>query len=241
MAVRRHHPGTQKQRAETLRGGRESRCAAGMTIRIGLADDHPLILDALEHLFTAESDIRVVTRSRTGGEALEAVRQHRPDVLVLDFRMPGMEGIALLRALGQGQGATTVTLYTATMTKTELLEAVRLGVRGVVLKEMPPRLLVECVRAVHAGKYWLEKNVTTEALETVLSQQAGARRLGGLLTDREIDITRAVSGGLRNKAIADRLNISEGTVKVHLHNIYDKLGLQGRHALATYAREHELI
>ena len=80
------------------------------------------------------------------------------------------------------------------------------------------RLLVECIRAVHAGKYWLEKNVTTQALETVLRQQAGARRLGDLLTDREIEITCAVANGLRNKAIADRLNISEGTVKVHLHN-----------------------
>ena len=154
-----------------------------MAMRLVLADDHPLILDGLEDLFSSESDVAVVARCRTSTEALDAVHKHRPDVLVLDFRMPGMAPIELLRAIGQAKLPTAVTLYTAALSKTEMIEAVRLGVRGVVLKEMPPRLLVECIRAVHAGKYWPEKNVTTQALETVLRQQAGARRLGDLLTD----------------------------------------------------------
>ena len=212
-----------------------------MPIRIVLADDHPVVLAGLGDLFSAEPDISVVDRCRTSDEALEAVRKHRPDVLVLDFLMPGMSPQDLLRAIAQAQLPTALTIYTAALNKSEMLEAVRLGVRGVVLKEMPPRLLVECVRAVHAGKYWLEKNVTTQALETVLRQQARARRVGDLLTDREIEIASAVATGLRNKAIANRLNISEGTVKVHLHNIYQKLELDGRHALAIYAREHGLL
>jgi DNA-binding NarL/FixJ family response regulator len=212
-----------------------------MTIRLVLADDHPLILTGLEELLSSEPDIMVVARCRTGNEALDAVRRQRPDVLVLDFRMPGMPAMDLLRALAQASLPTAVTLYTATLSKTEMLEAVRLGVRGVVLKEMPPRLLVECIRAVHAGNYWLEKNVTTRALETMLRHQAGARRLGDLLTQREIEIACAVANGLRNKAIADQLDIMEGTVKVHLHNIYQKLEVDGRHALATYARENGLV
>ena len=212
-----------------------------MAIRIVLADDHPVVLAGLEELFAAEPDIRVVGRCRTSDEALDAVGKHRPDVLVLDFRMPGMSPRDLLRAIAQAKLPTALTIYTAAINKSEMLEAVRLGVRGIVLKEMPPRLLVECVRAVHAGQYWLEKNVTTQALATVLRQQAGARRVGDLLTDREIEIACAVATGLRNRAIADRLNISEGTVKVHLHNIYQKLELDGRHALATYAREHGLV
>jgi DNA-binding NarL/FixJ family response regulator len=122
-----------------------------------------------------------------------------------------------------------------------MLEAIRLGVRGIVLKEMPPRLLVECVRAVHAGKHWLEKNIANRAIETMLRREAGARDLEGLLTDREIEITCAVANGLRNKVIADRLNISEGTVKVHLHNIYQKLELDGRLALTVYARTKGLV
>ena len=212
-----------------------------MPIRIVLADDHPVVLAGLGDLFSAEPDISVVDRCRTSDEALDAVRKHRPDVLVLDFLMPGMSPQDLLRAIAQAKLPTALTIYTAALNKSEMLEAVRLGVRGVVLKEMPPRLLVECVRAVHAGKYWLEKNVTTQALETVLRQQARARRVGDLLTDREIEIASAVATGLRNKAIANRLNISEGTVKVHLHNIYQKLELDGRHALAIYAREHGLL
>src|SRR5262245_8295588 len=208
-----------------------------MTISIVLADDHPLILDGLDDLFASEPDMSVVARCRTGNEALDAVGKHRPSVLVLDFRMPGLGTFDLLRAIAAAKIPTALTLYTAALNKTEMLEAVRLGVRGVVLKEMPPRLLVECVRAVHAGKYWLEKNITTEALETMLRHQAGARRVGDLLTDREIEIVCAVAKGLRNKAIADKLNISEGTVKVHLHNIYQKLELDGRHAVAVYARD----
>jgi DNA-binding NarL/FixJ family response regulator len=212
-----------------------------MSIRIVLADDHPVVLSGLDELFSLEPDIEVVARCRTSDEALDAVRKHRPDVLVLDFRMPGMSTGELLRAIAQAKLPAALAVYTAAINKAELLEAVRLGVRGVVLKEMPPRLLVECVRAVHAGKYWLEKNVTAQALETVLRQQAGARRVGDLLTEREVDIACAVAAGLRNKVIADRLNISEGTVKVHLHNIYRKLEIDGRHALATYAREHGLV
>jgi DNA-binding NarL/FixJ family response regulator len=210
-------------------------------IRIVIADDHPVVLSGLDDLFSAEPDISVLARCRTSDEALDAVLTHRPDVLVLDFRMPGMSPRDLLRAIAQAKLSTSLAIYTAGINKEEMVESVRLGVRGVVLKEMPPRLLVECVRAVHAGKYWLEKNVTAEALETVLRQQAGARRMGDLLTEREVEITCAVATGLRNKAIADRLNISEGTVKVHLHNIYQKLELDGRHALANYAREHGLV
>lgn len=212
-----------------------------MPIRIVLADDHPVVLSGLQDLFSMEPDISVVARCRTSDEAFDAVGKHRPDVLVLDFRMPGMSPGDLLRAIAQAKLPTALAIYTAGIDKSELLEAVRLGVRGVVLKEMPPRLLIECVRAVHAGKYWLEKNVTTQALETVLRQQAGARRVGDLLTEREVEIACAVAAGLRNKVIAGRLNISEGTVKVHLHNIYRKLELDGRHALATYARDHGLV
>jgi DNA-binding NarL/FixJ family response regulator len=212
-----------------------------MTIKLVLADDHPLILDGLDDLFAAEPDFSVLARCRTGTDALEAVRKHQPDVLVLDFRMPGLAALDLLRVIAAAKIPTALTFYTAAINKTEMLEAVRLGVRGVVLKEMPPRLLVECVRTVHAGKYWLEKNVATEALETMLRHQAGARRVGELLTDREIDVVCAVATGLRNKTIADKLNISEGTVKVHLHKIYQKLELDGRHALALYARDQGLI
>jgi two-component system, NarL family, nitrate/nitrite response regulator NarL len=173
---------------------------------------------------------------------LQAVRKHRPDVLVLDLRMPGPEGgLGVLRVLSEDEKPTITVLYTASLDQDQMLEAIRLGVRGVVLKEMPPRLLVECIYAVHAGKHVLEKNVATQAIQTMLRRQAGARDVEGLLTDREIEIACAVANGLRNKAIAARLNISEGTVKVHLHNIYQKLELDGRLSLSIYARSKGLV
>jgi DNA-binding NarL/FixJ family response regulator len=212
-----------------------------MPIRLVVADDHPLILDGLRDLFTAEKDLPVVALCHTAEEALQAVRKHRPDVLVLDLRMPGLGGMGILRAMSEDEKPTVTVLYTAVLDQAEMLEAIRFGVRGVVLKEMPPRLLVECVRAVAAGKHWLEKNVANRAIETMLRREAGARDLKGLLTDREIAITCAVANGLRNKAIGDRLHISEGTVKVHLHNIYQKLELDGRLALTVYARTKGLV
>ena len=110
-----------------------------------------------------------------------------------------------------------------------------------VLKEMAPRLLVQCVRKVHAGEQWLEKRSVSLALERLLKREAAARKIAGLLTPREIEILRMVADGLRNKEIADRLYISEGTIKVHLHSIYEKLKVNSRLQLARYARDKGLV
>ncbi len=121
-----------------------------------------------------------------------------------------------------------------------MVEAVRLGVKGVVLKEMAPQMLVECVRKVAAGEQWIERRSLTLALDRMLRREAGFREVSAVLTPREIEIVRLAAQGLRNQAIADRLHISEGTVKVHLHIIYDKLGLNGRLALLRYAEDRGL-
>ncbi len=132
-------------------------------------------------------------------------------------------------------------VLTAALDEDQALEAIRLGVSGVVLKEMAPRLLVQCVHKVHAGEQWLEKRSVSLALEKLLKRQAAGRQIAELLTPREIEIVRLVSDGLRNKEIADRLYISEGTIKVHLHSIYEKLKVKSRLQLACYAREKGLV
>jgi DNA-binding NarL/FixJ family response regulator len=204
-----------------------------------LADDHPIVLDGLERLFVAQGDFAIVARCRDGAEALQAVRQHRPDVLVLDIRMPEPDGLAVLRQL---EGLPTrIVLLTAELDEDDVLEAVRLGVRGVVLKEMAPQMLVDCVRKVAAGEQWIERRSLTRALDRMLRREAGLREVTSVLTPREIEIVRLVAEGLRNQAIGERLHISEGTVKVHLHNIYEKLGIDGRVALTHYAREKGLL
>jgi DNA-binding NarL/FixJ family response regulator len=192
-------------------------------------------------LFRSEPDFQVLARCVNGREALQAVRQHRPDILILDIRMPGMDGLAVLRQLREENLPTRVVILTVSLGEDELMVLVRLGVRGVVLKEMAPQLLVQCVRKVHAGEQWLEKRSFGRAMEKMLSREAGMREVAEALTPREIEIVRMVAAGLRNKEIGDGLSISEGTVKIHLHHIYEKLRLEGRLELALYAQTKGLL
>jgi len=136
---------------------------------------------------------------------------------------------------------TRVVLLVASLEDEEMLEASRLGVRGVVLKEMTPRLLVQCIRKVHAGEPWLERRTAARAFETLLRREAGAREISKVLTAREIEVARLASMGLRNKAIGDRMSISEGTVKTHLHNIYEKVHVQSRAELVLYCNEKGIV
>jgi DNA-binding NarL/FixJ family response regulator len=210
-------------------------------ISLVLADDHPIVLEGLVQLFRLEPDFRVVARCTNGDETLAAVRRHRPDILVLDVRMPGKDGLAILGEITREGLPTRVVLLTAALDENGVVEAVRLGAWGLVLKEMAPETLVRCVREVHGGERWLDNRSVVRALERIARREAGAARVAGVVTPRELEIIRMIAGGLRNKEIAARLSISEGTVKIHLHNIYEKLQLDGRLALLLYAREHALV
>jgi DNA-binding NarL/FixJ family response regulator len=213
-----------------------------MPIKLVLADDHRIILDGLAGLFSQESDCTVLACCTTGDEALQAVRRHRPDILILDLRMPGKDGFAVLRDLQKGRFPIKVVVLTADLDENEVLEAIRLGVRGVVLKEMATQQLLQCVRKVYRGGDWLEKNSVKRALEGLLQQEArGVRQDSTLLTAREKELVRLVAQGLRNKEVARELSISEGTVKIHLHNIYEKLSVKGRMELAMFAKNKGLI
>jgi DNA-binding NarL/FixJ family response regulator len=211
-----------------------------MPIRLVLADDHPIVLDGLEQLFDLEEDFRVVARCRDGEEALTALREHQPDILVLDIRMPGRDGLEVLRAIREEQLPSRVVLLTAALQEDQLVEALRLGVGGVVLKEMAPQLLVDAVREIHTGGRWLDKSSVNRALDRLLQRDAESREAAPALTPREREIVRMVTRGLRNRAIAAQLFITEGTVKIHLHNIYQKLDVNGRLELAVYAQSKGL-
>lgn len=212
-----------------------------MVVNLVLADDHQIVLEGLVQLFRLEPDFRVLARCTTGEDTLEAVRRYRPDVLVLDVRMPGKDGLAILREITGEKLPTRVVLLTAALDEEGVVEAVRLGAWGLVLKEMAPQTLVQCVREVHAGQRRLDNRSVVRALEKISRREAGVHRLAALLTPRELEIIGMVATGLRNKEIASRLSISEGTVKIHLHNIYEKLEVDGRMALLLYAQEHGLV
>lgn len=206
-------------------------------IRLVLADDHPIVLDGLEQLFRLEDDIEVVAQCRDGAAALAAVESLRPDVLLLDVRLPRLDGITVLRTLGGTATRTRVVLLTAEIDDEQLVAAIDLGARGVVLKETAPALVVEAVRAVAAGELWLERGLGSRALKRILVRDAGRRDAARSLTPRELEIVQLVAEGLRNRAVAERLCITEGTVKIHLHRIFEKLGVSGRLELALWARE----
>jgi DNA-binding NarL/FixJ family response regulator len=214
---------------------------AEMPITVVTADDHPLLLDAMENLFRLQKDIKVVARCLDGNEAVKAVRRYKPDILVLDIRMPRKDGLGVLREMKKENLPTRVVVLTATLEEEELAEAIRLGVRGLVLKELAPKLIVQCIRKVHAGELWLEKHSVSSALEKLLKREAGRNEAVRVLTSREIEIVKHAAAGLRNREIAKKLFISEGTIKVHLHTIYEKLGIRSRLELSLYARDKGLV
>jgi two-component system, NarL family, nitrate/nitrite response regulator NarL len=212
-----------------------------VSIRLVLADDHPIVLDGLETLFRLEPDFEVAARCVSGEETVVAVRRHRPDVLVLDIHMPRKDGLAVLRDLQHDKLPTKVVLLAAVLEEEEVLEALRLGVRGMVLKELAPQMVVQCVRKVHAGEQWLEKHAVSRVVDSLLRREAGEREAANVLTPREIEMVGMVARGLRNKEMSKRLAISEGTVKIHLHHIYRKLKVENRVELILYAQSKRLV
>jgi DNA-binding NarL/FixJ family response regulator len=212
-----------------------------VSIRLVLADDHPIVLDGLETLFRLEPDFEIAARCVNGEETLVAVRLHRPDVLVLDIHMPRKDGIAVVRELQRDKLPTKVVLLAAVLEEEEVLEALRLGVRGMVLKELAPQMVVQCVRKVHAGEQWLEKHAFSRVVDSLLRREAGEKEAANVLTPREIEMVGMVARGLRNKEMSERLAISEGTVKIHLHHIYRKLKVENRVELILYAQSKRLV
>ena len=208
---------------------------------MALADDQPLLLDGVEQLLGAEIDLEVVASCGTAREALHAVEELQPDVLILGLNLGDLKGAWVLERLHGLDVPTRVVVFAADDEQEETVEAVRLGARGVVRKEMEPRHLIDCVREVHAGRVWIDRNSAARGLLGMLRKEAGRLEATGLLTARELEIVRLVAEGLRNREIGARLFISEGTVKVHLHNVYEKLAVDSRVALVRLAQKRGWI
>ena len=212
-----------------------------MTVRLVLADDHPLILDGLERLFGGREGFEIKARCANGQETLAAVARLRPEVLILNLHMPDMDGISVARALKQEGIPTRVVILAGSLDEREALECLRLGVAGIVLKDMAPSLVLRCVQKVAAGDVWVEKRSFSQAMEHLLRREAGAQRMAGKLSVRELQVVRLCAQGVSNAEIAKRLSVTEGTVKSHLHKAYAKLGVQGRADLTRFAHENGLV
>jgi len=202
-------------------------------ISVIIADDHPIVLAGLTQLFRQEAGIRVVSTCVNGLEALDAVRAQRPDVLVLDLNMPKLDGLTVLHRLAAERSPVSAVVLTAGVESSDVERARAAGARGIVLKEAPPRQVIDCVRRVHGGENWVE----FLGPRVPAAKRAPEAPMAGLgLTPREIELTELVASGLRNRDIAERLGISEGTAKLHLYNVYKKLGVANRVELVLRLR-----
>ncbi|HEV2729160.1 MAG TPA: response regulator transcription factor [Terriglobales bacterium] len=215
-------------------------------IRIVIADDHPIFRDGLRRLLEAEPDLKVIGEAQDGTEAVKLTRQLKPDILLLDLAMPRMPGLEALREMSSGSNsnAVRVILLTAAAEKKQIVEALQLGARGVVMKDSATQLLLKSIHTVMAGEYWVGRESVSNLVQYLRSlvqssgEEARQKKFG--LTPRELEIVSTVVAGYSNKEIAEYCKISEDTVKHHLSNIFDKLGVSTRLELALFAVNQSL-
>lgn len=213
-------------------------------IRVLIADDHPVVRVGLRNMLQGESQMEVVAEARDGVEALNMARMLQPDVLLLDLAMPNMPGMDALRELTAETTQTRTIVLTGLIDKRQILEALQLGARGVVLKDAAAEHLAACIRAVMQGQYWLEGRPVhnlVQVLRELTAQTASPPRKTYGLTARELEVVTLITEGYTNKDIAQAFTISEETVKRHLTNIFNKLGVGNRLELALFALNHHLL
>ena len=201
-------------------------------IRVFSVDDHPLLREGIAAVINNQPDMLMVAQAATGGEAVHMFRQHRPDVTLMDLRLPDLSGIDALIAIRAEFPEARVIMLTTFEGDVEIQRALKAGARGYLLKSNPPQELVETIRHVHAGKKGIPSQIAAHLAEHISDET---------LTEREIDVLRHIAGGNRNRDIGERLFISEETVKVHIKHIMEKLGASDRTQAVAIAVRRGII
>jgi DNA-binding NarL/FixJ family response regulator len=212
-------------------------------IKLVIVDDHALFREGLASIIQVEPDIEVSGLAGTVQEAVEVVRQLKPDLVLMDYSLPDGTGADATRMVLEEHPDCKVIFLTMSDDDEDLFAAIRSGAKGYLVKNMSPSKLVTTIRSVQQGESALSRSMTLRLMEE-LSRTKEPERLGdsslAKLTRRETDVLRELATGMTNKEIADRLYLSENTVKYHVHSILDKLNLSGRRAAAKFAKEHGL-
>jgi DNA-binding NarL/FixJ family response regulator len=208
-------------------------------IGLVLADPHPVMLDGLQKDLQEWPQFKIHTCAKDGDAALRAIHEHRPDLIILDLPLAKRSGLALIQELQLQDIKTQPIVFTGAPIG-DVMRVIDMGVKGLVSKSKPKQILARCIQAVHGGQAWLDRDLTEETMGLLLEQQKRKTQASHVLTPREVDVARMVTEGWPNKKIASKLSISEGTAKLHLHHIYQKLNCPGRMALMLYMQHNGL-
>jgi len=219
---------------------------AAPPVRVLIADDHAIFRDGLRRLLEADPGLKVVGEAADGIEALKLALKLKPDILLLDLAMPRQTGLDTLGELADSCPNLRTVLLTAAIEKAQIVQALQLGARGVVMKESATQLLLKCIRAVMQGELWVGRESVSDLVQFLREGTRDARQKEPLqknfgLTPRELEVVAAIVGGYTNRDVAQKFSISEDTVKHHLTNIFDKLGVSNRLELALFAVHHRLV
>jgi DNA-binding NarL/FixJ family response regulator len=217
-------------------------------IRLLIVDGHPIVLEGLRHVLSQHSGIQIVGEAVDGIEAIEKAVQLDPDVLLMDLKLPRIDGLSVLRNLQTRAPRCKIILFASSESKDDFVEAMKLGSCGILLKEASPSLIEKSIVRVHGGEIWLDSNTTAAVIrhfaapgEFPASHSNGKTvRERAQLSQREREIIVLIAQGYKNKEIAEKMFITEQTVKNHLHNVFDKLGVSDRLELALYAIHNSL-
>jgi len=215
------------------------------TINIVISDDHALFREGLRKLLEAEPGVRIVGEAVDGEETVKVVGQLKPHILLLDLSLPRMSGLEVLVELSKLGVDTRTIMLTAAIEREQVVEALQLGVRGIVLKHSALQVLLKSIRCVNEGQYWVGQEGVSDLIHALRrmkpshSASGPGRNFG--LSSREMEVIALIVAGYTNKDLARELGISENTAKHHLTNIFDKLGVSNRLELVLYAVDHGLV
>lgn len=216
--------------------------AATQSIRIVLVDSHPIALLGLNTLLTSNQEFEIVASLNSENQLVETIKLTQPSIILMDFHLPGIDGIQLVQdAQMAGRSGAKIVIYTAALNKTETCDLIRMGVKGILLKEMPISLIRQCLRQVHAGGEWLERRAMRSAFEQILRRESELQAISAQLSPREINLATLIATGHNNKSAARELQISEGSARVYLNRIYSKLHISNRLQLALLFKDKGLV